>query len=154
MRTAPTVWPCGTGPARSAATGRPSPSAGVVSRGYNGAMSDRTAEQTAEACHEANRIVQHLLGEDLNPEWVDAPAEMRESTLAGVEAAWAGQDAQQIHESWCAERRANGWVHGTVKDRDAKTHPCLVEYHELPMAQRMKDVVFSAIASAAMFADA
>ena len=38
MRTAPTVWPCGTGPARSAATGRPSPSAGVVSRGYNGAM--------------------------------------------------------------------------------------------------------------------
>ena len=117
-------------------------------------MKDRTAEQTAEACHEANRIVQHLLGEDLNPEWGDAPAEMRESVLAGVEAAWAGQGAQQLHESWCAERRGNGWVYGSAKDRDAKTHPCLVEYHELPMAQRMKDVVFGAIASAGMFADA
>ena len=84
----------------------------------------------------------------------DAPAEMRESVLAGDEAAWAGQGAQQLHESWCAERQANGWVHGSVKDRDAKTHPCLVEYHELPMAQRMKDVVFGAIASAGMFADA
>jgi uncharacterized membrane protein YphA (DoxX/SURF4 family) len=35
---------------------------------------------------------------------------MRESILAGVEAAWAGQGAQQLHESWCAERQAIGGI--------------------------------------------
>lgn len=48
----------------------------------------------------------------------------------------------QSHESWSAQKLADGWVRGDVKDPDAKTHPCLVPYDELPEEQRAKDYLF------------
>lgn len=36
-------------------------------------------------------------------------------------------------------------VYGEVKDGEAKTHPCLVPYEQLPPAQRLKDDLFAAI---------
>jgi hypothetical protein len=35
-----------------------------------------------------------------------------------------------------------------VKDPDAKTHPCILPYHELPLEQRLKDSLFMAIVHA------
>ncbi|MFZ1988417.1 MAG: RyR domain-containing protein, partial [Alphaproteobacteria bacterium] len=35
------------------------------------------------------------------------------------------------HESWCADRRIDGWVHGARRDNRRKIHPDLVPYSEL-----------------------
>jgi hypothetical protein len=39
-----------------------------------------------------------------------------------------------------------GWVYGDEKNPEAKTHPCIVEYHQLPEFQKFKDEIFRAIA--------
>jgi hypothetical protein len=44
-----------------------------------------------------------------------------------------------------AEKKADGWVYGEVKDPEKKEHPCLVEYEELPKDQQAKDSLFIAV---------
>lgn len=103
----------------------------------------------ARICHEANRAIQIETGDEaVSPHWDDAPAWQRESAIEGVEKAIGGATPEQLHESWCDFKRADGWVYGDVKDADAKTHPCLVPYAELPADQIVKDAVFQAIVAA------
>ena len=52
------------------------------------------------------------------------------------------------HDSWLAQKRAEGWKFGPVKDAVKKEHPCFVEYDELPLDQRRKDYIFAAICKA------
>lgn len=105
-------------------------------------------EEIAEVCHEANRALQLLAGEDPSPHFREAPSWQIDSALEGVSAALEGQTSEQLHESWCRYKIADGWVYGKVKDAAAKTHPCLVPYPELPVKQRLKDAVFRGIVAA------
>lgn len=41
-----------------------------------------------------------------------------------------------------AERLKDGWVFGNVKNPEAKTHPCLVPYTQLPPDQQAKDLLY------------
>ncbi|NMM84306.1 hypothetical protein B2J88_08025 [Rhodococcus sp. SRB_17] len=107
------------------------------------------ADQIAQVCHEANRIVQILTSDpNPSPSWDDAPDWQRESAIEGVQKAIDGATHEELHESWCEFKRSDGWVFGTVKDADAKTHPCLVPYEELPEEQKAKDALFSAVVAA------
>lgn len=101
----------------------------------------------AACCHEVNRVVQRAAGEEPSPPWPDAPDWQRDSAIAGVHAVLDGRatSPEEQHELWCAHKRADGWVYGPVKDAEAKTHPCLVPYDELPAIQRAKDETFRAI---------
>lgn len=105
---------------------------------------DRTKmiEACAAASHEANRIYCATLGDLSQLHWEDAPAWQQDSAKRGVEKALGGATPGELHESWCAVKRADGWVHGSVKDPDLKTHPCLVPYGELPAEQREKDGIY------------
>lgn len=108
-----------------------------------------TAEQIARVCHEANRVVQiETMDPSTSPPWGDAPSWQRDSAIEGVQKAVDGATHEELHESWCEFKRSDGWVFGTVKDADAKTHPCLVPYGELPDEQKAKDALFSAIVTA------
>jgi hypothetical protein len=51
---------------------------------------------------------------------------------------------EQSHQSWLAQKRAEGWIWGLVKDPTAKTHPCMVPYADLQPEQRAKDELFLA----------
>jgi len=103
----------------------------------------------AQVCHEANRAIQLVTG-DPQPSvsWSNAPGWQRASAIEGAQKALDGETAEQLHESWCEFKVADGWVWGEVKDADAKTHPCLIEYDSLPPEQRAKDHVFAAIVAA------
>ena len=52
------------------------------------------------------------------------------------------------HANWMAEKIADGWTYGEVKDADAKTHPCMVPYDQLPEFEKKKDALFLAIVGA------
>lgn len=103
----------------------------------------------AHIAHEANRAYCRLLGDDSQPAWDDAPDWQRESAIKGIEGAMRGNTPEQSHESWTAEKVATGWTFGPVKDAEAKTHPCLVPYAELPPEQRVKDALYIAVVRAA-----
>lgn len=110
-----------------------------------------TAEEIARVCHEANRAVTQIVADvPVQPNWDCADADMKTSSVNGVAFALNNPNAtaEQQHEAWCVERRAQGWVFGEKKDPIAKTHPALRPFAELPLGTRQKDAVFRAIVAA------
>jgi hypothetical protein len=103
-----------------------------------------TVEQIAEICHEANREYCQALGDDSQKSWHYAPKWQKESAIAGVQFHLDNPNAgpQASHESWMAQKEADGWVFGEEKDGTAKTHPCMVPFDQLPKEQQAKDVLF------------
>jgi hypothetical protein len=107
-------------------------------------------EEIARVCHEANRAICEASGDHSQKPWDEAEQWQRDSALRGVEFALANPSAPASaqHDAWSADKTKDGWTHGAVKDADAKTHPCLVPYDDLPFNQRVKDHVFRAIVAA------
>jgi hypothetical protein len=101
-------------------------------------------EMAAIQAHEANRNYCQGIGDNSQPEWKDAPQWQKDSAIMGVRAILANPDTtpEQSHEGWLAQKVADGWVYGPVKDPVLKQHPCMVPYEELPAEQRMKDDIF------------
>lgn len=106
--------------------------------------------EIARVCHEMNRKVCQLSGDNSQYAWEGADEWQRESAIRGVKHRLAHPQASEseAHDTWMADKIADGWVYGPVKDADAKTHPCIVPYEELPPMQRLKDAVFCAVVDA------
>jgi hypothetical protein len=108
-------------------------------------------EQIARICHEANRVYcAELMSDDSQSNWDNAPDWHRESVIAGVRHIIENPDATPAdsHNSWLAAKRAEGWIWDVVKDPVKKTHPCMMRYESLPLAQKFKDYLFGAIVRA------
>jgi len=112
--------------------------------GIAGVSNPVTIEFVAEQCHEANRELCRRIGDDSQPEWKDAPEWQQKSAINGVQFHLDTPDAKpsDSHDSWLAEKEADGWKYGEVKDPEAKEHPCFVPYDELPVEQQEKDSKF------------
>lgn len=104
----------------------------------------------AAVCHEVNRAYCQSLGDYTQPSWDDAPQWQKDSAVMGVELHLNNPKAgpQASHESWMAQKVADGWVHGDEKNPDAKTHPCLVPFADLPREQQAKDFIFRGVVHA------
>jgi len=106
-------------------------------------------EHIAQVCHEANRAFQHITRDPApSPPWEDAPEWQRKSAAEGVLAALEGRSPEEQHQSWVTSKLADGWVYGPVKNGEAKTHPSLVPYWDLPEHEKRKDVLFLAVVAA------
>lgn len=104
----------------------------------------------ARVCHEVNRGYCAAYGDYSQPAWDDAPDWQKDSARLGVEMILKKPETKpsQSHESWYAQKEADGWVYGEVKDAEKKTHPCMVPYDQLPREQQVKDYVFGAVVRA------
>lgn len=116
-----------------------------------GAMDpDEAVELIAVTCHEANRAYCAIIGDSSQLPWLDAPEWQRASARVGVRFHMDNPSAGPAgsHESWLAQKTADGWRYGPVKDEAVKEHPCFVPFEELPDLQQMKDHLFTAIVHA------
>ena len=107
---------------------------------------EQMIEQCAKAAHEVNRAYCASLDDDTQVAWEVAPDWQKDSARNGVRAALnPDQQPEDSHESWMAQKVAEGWVYGDEKDPGKKTHPCMVPYNQLPASQRAKDSIFLAV---------
>lgn len=103
-----------------------------------------TIEKAAQAAHEANRVLCFSVGDNSQPKWEDAEEWQRKSAISGVLQVLSNPSvsAQDLHESWMAEKKENGWIYGPVKNAVTKEHPAILPYDQLPREQRLKDELF------------
>lgn len=103
----------------------------------------------ARVAHEVNRAYCQALGDNSQPSFEEAPGWQRDSALLGVNLHADGEHGPEAsHASWMAQKLADGWTYGPVKDPEAKTHPCLVPFKQLPPEQQAKDYLFRAVVHA------
>lgn len=106
----------------------------------------------ALVCHEANKGIQQVqrfngdedavtaaLLVDLHPDLLAAAVESSRATRAGEIA-----NARGRHEHWARFLAERGWRQGP-RHREAKTHPMLVPWEDLPRAERDKNRVLLGI---------
>lgn len=101
-------------------------------------------EQIAALAYEARAAYDTASGTADTPRsWEDAPAYLKASYMAAV--AWArenpGASARDAHEARLKAVFLKGWTRGDVIDQEAKTHPNLVPFDELPKDQRQRDEI-------------
>lgn len=109
-----------------------------------------TPADVAAICHEANRMLCLGQGDASHQDWAKAPAWQAESAHQGVLFHLDHPEASPSasHQSWLRAKEASGWQYGTKKDEDAKTHPCMVAFEDLPPEQQAKDHLFRGIVHA------
>ena len=105
---------------------------------------DATVEKIAQKCHEANKAYCESIGDNSQPSWEDAPDWQKQSARMGVVLHMEKPDAgpEASHISWRAQKAKEGWKYGEKKCPEAKTHPCMVDFKDLPEEQQKKDVIF------------
>ena len=104
----------------------------------------------AQVCHEANRAYCRTQNDFTQKPWDISPKWQKDSAIQGVIYKLENPNVtpEQMHENWMAQKLAEGWKYGKIKNPDKKTHPCIVPYAKLPKFQQKKDALFSAIVNA------
>lgn len=105
-------------------------------------------EELAAICHNANATLCRVMGDNSQSDWEDAPDWQQASAINGVRFHLShpnGAPPEAGHEAWMAQKVADGWQYGPIKDAHAKTHPCMVPFNELPRLQQAKDYLFRGI---------
>jgi hypothetical protein len=124
---------------------------GQVERLHKPPVDRIVAEDIARVIHAANRELQIVQGDPKpSPPWDEAPDYQIRENVASVVEALANPDRtpEQNHQGWYERLVADGWTHGDVKDAEAKTHPDLVPFGQLPEHEQQKDRLFLAIVRA------
>lgn len=113
-------------------------------------MTDKKQLIIAQVAHAINAAYCCSLGDESQPKWDEAPEWQKQSALNGVAMHIANPSAtpEQSHENWLKHKQAEGWTFGEEKDVEAKTHPCMLPYAELPQEQKSKDYLFRAVVHA------
>lgn len=105
-----------------------------------------TIELIARICHNVNKAYCEGQNDFSQVPWDEAPEWQKESAIDGV-IHHLNNDLtpEESHEAWLEYKLSEGWVYGKEKDAEAKTHPCMMRYSELPKYQRTKDTLFKAV---------
>lgn len=104
-------------------------------------------EVCAWGVHEANRALCQANGDNSQVPWEQTSEENRNTSREGVRRILANplMTAADIHQEWVNGKAADGWKHGPKKDADAKTHPSMVPFDQLPKIEQDKDRLFQVV---------
>lgn len=72
-------------------------------------------------------------------EYQPKPIDTAKVTLSPEILALTEQLAENAHDLWAAQRLADGWRLGDVRDDAKKLHPCLIAYADLPESEKQYD---------------
>ena len=97
--------------------------------------------------HEVNRGYCHAIGDHSQVAWEDAPQWQIDAAIEQVRLTLANPKAgpEVSHETWMAQKIAEGWKWGEEKRPSLKLHPCIVPFDKLPTEQKAKDYIFRAV---------
>ena len=113
------------------------------------ATSGASMDQIARVAHEVNRAYCQAIGDHSQPDWGGAPEWQRASARKGVDLHTMGDFGPEAsHVSWMQQKLDEGWAYGPVKDQEAKQHPCMIPFGELPREQQAKDYLFRGVVHA------
>ena len=109
-----------------------------------------SVDTIAELVHETLSVWARMRGMPDYPSWDEAPDWMRASTLESIQHTLENPDAPPgaQHIQWMEQKQRDGWVWGKNKDSEAKTHPMLVPFEQLPDDERAKDALIIALVKA------
>ena len=95
----------------------------------------------ADLCHLVWQYFERKNGLDVP---TSPSKEQFDSILAGIEAMDKNPNMtpEESHENWMKHKIQNGWKYGLVKNSEAKTHPDIRPYSELPKAEQDKNKLF------------
>jgi hypothetical protein len=112
-------------------------------------------ERIARTAHEVNRAYCEGHGDNTQVPWEMAPEWQRHSAIEGVKYFYDNPQAtgEEMHNNWKAQKVAEGWIYGEVKDAVRQTHPCIVPYNKLPFSQRVKDFLFLSVVKSFVTSD-
>lgn len=105
-------------------------------------------EAVAAIVHEAHRNAGRALGHrPLLAPWMAMDERYKDGMIALVLDIRLNPERtpRQNHDAWCAEGRKRGFTWGETFDLEAKTHPSLVPYQQLPRAMRIREKLTHAI---------
>jgi len=107
-------------------------------------------ETLARIVHEANRAYCLEIEQYDQTPWEVTPKIIQHSAIQGIKALAANPELtpEQMHENWMDYKLDEGWGYGETKDIEAKTHPCLMQYDNLPEFEKVKDLLFHSIVHA------
>jgi hypothetical protein len=106
-----------------------------------------TKEDIAKTTYAVNRAYCESMGDHSFGPWEEAPEWQKEANRAGVNFCLCHPEAppSESHDSWLAQKEAEGWKYGYKKDPEKKEHPCMVPFDQLPANQQAKDYLFKAV---------
>lgn len=98
-------------------------------------------------CHEANRMMQVINGDEVATSWDALSEEQRERITNGVAFRLRNPACTPaiMHQNWIQDMRADGYVLGERIDHKEKIHPNMVPFEDLSLEQKAKDMLFSGI---------
>jgi len=111
-------------------------------------ISPEQVDRIAQVAHAAIRAHQVAHGQKPHPEWGDAEEWMRESSRDAVRAALEDPTPGAQHNRWMEERKAQGWTYGPERDDQKKHNPNMIDYEELSLFEKQKDLIIIALAQA------
>ncbi len=77
----------------------------------------------------------------MNRTYVPNPIDTSEIELDEHVAELLSKLIVNAHEVWARQRIDDGWSYGPRRDDEAKQHPCLVAYEDLPESEKEYDRV-------------
>jgi len=107
-------------------------------------------ERCARAAHNTLVAYCKLAGDYSLREWSDAPEWQRKDTIEMVRSTLRGvHSPAEEHGRWFKTKVDKGYVYGPEKNDDPDigplTNPSLLPYRDLPVYQRMKDVLLMTV---------
>ena len=103
-------------------------------------------ERRAVFVYEAARLENEAAGRPINPEpWASRDAGFRANMIKAVDRQCGDgklTSPEALHDAWVEAYLHLGWKYGPERDPEAKTHPDMVPFNELPRLEQEKDWVF------------